>query len=52
VAKTKLKKKDKEVELDPILFDEDLLAPEPKEPKPKIFLGYHPITGEEVYLDD
>jgi hypothetical protein len=49
VAKTKLKKKDKEVEVDPILFDEDLLAPEPK---PKVFLGYHPITGEEVYLDD
>jgi hypothetical protein len=31
--------------------DEELLAdaPEPKEEKPKTFLGYHPITGAEVW---
>jgi hypothetical protein len=49
-TKTKKKVKEKEPELDPILVGEELLAPEPKEEKPKVFLGYHPITGEEVYL--
>jgi hypothetical protein len=30
---------------------EDLLeTPKKKEPKAKVFLGYHPITKEEVYL--
>lgn len=29
--------------------DDDILAPEPKEEKPKTFVGFHPITGEEVF---
>lgn len=29
---------------------EHIEEPEPTEPKPRVFLGYHPITGEEVYL--
>jgi len=45
----KIKKKEEEIAVDPILFDEDLLAPEPKEDKPKILIGYHPITGAEVW---
>jgi hypothetical protein len=38
--------KDEELLADPILVNEDLLHPEEK---PKKFLGYHPITGAEVW---
>jgi hypothetical protein len=32
--------------IDPILIDEDLPHPDPE---PKVLLGYHPITGAEVW---
>jgi hypothetical protein len=37
--------KEEEV-VDPILVDEDLVH---AEPKPKVLIGYHPITGAEVW---
>jgi hypothetical protein len=41
--------KDQEVsDSDPILVSEDLLHPEP-EPKKKVLIGYHPISGAEVW---
>ena len=59
------KKAKKEIIIDPILIDEDLLSAPSKEsvqvigpdtylndhmiPKNKILLGYHPITGAEVW---
>lgn len=44
----KVSKKNKETKEEEVK-DSDLLAPETKEDKPKILLGFHPITGEEVW---
>lgn len=54
------KKAKKEIIIDPILIDEDLLSdpikepiqvkqPSVEKPKNKVLLGYHPITGAEVW---
>jgi hypothetical protein len=54
------KKVKKEIIIEPILIDEDLLSDPIKEPiqvkepyveiaKDKVLLGYHPITGAEVW---
>tara|TARA_R110000868_G_scaffold391464_1_gene661642 strand:+ start:279 stop:452 length:174 start_codon:yes stop_codon:yes gene_type:complete len=54
------KKAKKEIIIDPILIDEDLLSdpikepikvkqPSVEKPKDKVLLGYHPITGAEVW---
>ena len=45
VKGSKNKPKEPEV-IDPILVDEDLVH---AEPKPKVLIGYHPITGAEVW---
>lgn len=51
MQKTKLRKKEKELELEleKILTDEEILAPDPKEENPKVLVGYHPISGAEVW---
>ena len=45
----KIKKQKEEVVVNPILVDEDLVHEEPKPTKEKVFIGYHPITGDEVW---
>jgi hypothetical protein len=50
MQKTKLKKKEKELELVQSPTDEEILAPDPKEEESlKVLVGYHPITGVEVW---
>jgi hypothetical protein len=48
VKGSKNKPKEKEV-VDPILVDEDLVHAEPKPTKEKVLIGYHPISGAEVW---